>query len=759
MTWLLLLGIIVSLATALAIVQSRRLEIARMEQRVRARERAVSLGSDKAQLQHPVIDLSRCLGCGTCVAACPEDNVLELVHGQAMVVNGARCVGVSACERECPVGAITVTLADVEERSDIPAITEELEAVGTPGLFLAGEVTAHALIKTAVDHGTAVASEVARRCGAEAATPADVLELCIVGAGPAGLACALEAKRLGLRSLTLEQEAGPGGTVGKYPRRKLVISQPIELPLVGRLPSNAFTKEELIELWTRIATQEQLAIQGGQVFTGVERESDGNFIVRTETHAFRARNVCLALGRRGTPRQLGVPGEELPKVAYALLDAHSYTQRRVLVVGGGDAAVEAALGLAEQPGNEVTLSYRGKGFFRIRPASEARLERMSGAGRIQVLLQSEVSRIGPSSVTLAVRSTAAPSLPAGGPLAQPPVTGLEARVELPNDDVFILAGGVPPFELLQRSGVSFDPNLRAKPELLSDQGTGLTRALIAGLGLALIALLWSLWHADYYLLAPIDRPVHAKHDMLRPGRGVGLWLGIIAVSLVVANLLYLVRRSPRFRLQRGSLRGWMTSHVATGILALLCALLHAAMAPRDTVGGHALEALAVLLVTGAIGRYFYAWIPRAANGRELEIAEIKGRLARMSDEWDQGQRRFRERARDQVFALIERRQWRSSFVGRVLAIAGLQRDLRTLLRALAEEGEREGVADHHIRETLQLARVAHRTALVAAHYEDLRAVLNSWRYVHRWVAALMVLLVVLHVVYALKYAAFTGGFE
>jgi len=736
MSWILLFGVTLALGLALAAAFARRLELARMRRSLKERDEAVRQGKDKAKLQHPVIDLSRCLGCGTCVAVCPEDGVLELVHGQALVVRGARCQGISACERECPVGAITVALDNLEHRDDVPVLDENLEATGSPGLFLAGEVTAHALIKTAVEHGAAVASEVAARTRRAPPAPDDTLDLCIVGAGPAGLSCSLEAKRHGLRFVTLDQEGGPGGTVAKYPRRKLVLTQPVDLPLYGRLGRTTYTKEELVDLWHEIASEHRLPIRTGEVFAALERDAEGNYVVRTHTGAFRARHVCLALGRRGSPRKLGVPGEELPKVAYSLLDAQSYAGRRILVVGGGDSAVEAAVGLAEQPGNEVTLSYRQDSFFRVRARNEDRLRQSLGEDRLRVLYNSEVLSIDPQSVELSVQN---------GNGAQ--------RISLLNDEVFVMAGGIPPLELLQRSGVSFDPALREAPTPLEEQGTGLVRALGAGFALALVAIAWTLWHSDYYLMSQAERAASPKHDLLRPGLGIGLGLGIASVALIGLNLAYLLRRASRLGVTLGSLRLWMTGHVATGILAFLCAALHSAMAPRNTVGGNAFWALGVLLLTGAIGRYFYAFVPRAANGRELELEEAKARLGRMSDEWDQGQRRFRERVREEIEALIEAQRWKSSFLGRVAGLALGQRDLRRVLTRLEAEGRSEGLARTQVLETLRLARKAHRTASMVAHYEDLRAILNSWRWIHKWAAALLVLLVVLHIVYALSYGA------
>jgi cytochrome b561 len=271
--------------------------------------------------------------------------------------------------------------------------------------------------------------------------------------------------------------------------------------------------------------------------------------------------------------------------------------------------------------------------------------------------------------------------------------------------------------------------------------------------ISLITLAFALWHYDYYGLASTARPTHGKHGWLRPGQGLGLWLGFTSAAMIIANLAYLLRRAPRIRFTWGSLERWMTSHVATGIFALLCAMLHGAMAPSDTSGGHAFWALAILLVTGAIGRYFYAWVPRATNGRELELAEVKSRLGRLSDAWDKGQRRFQERARTAVLALVEERQWGGSFRARAGAIFRGQRDLTRLTKRLADDGRAEGVAQDHIQQTIELSRQVFRTAVMVRRYEDLRAVLNTWRYLHRWVAALMVLLVVLHIFQAVIYGS------
>ncbi len=522
-SWTLLCGLALALGFSFCVALARRRELVRMEGLVRSRENTSRQGSSGTQLMQPVIDLSRCLGCGTCVASCPEGEVLALVHGQAVVVNGARCVGHALCERECPVGAITVTLANLAERRDVPILAGSLEAHGSPGLFLAGEVTAHALIKNAIEQGMAVASEVGRRgysaghnsshhgaalrrvpsppteMGGAVPGP-EVVDLCIVGAGPAGLACGLEAKRLGLAFVMLEQEESIGGTVAKYPRRKLVLTQPVELPLFGRLDRTSYEKEELVELWRSIAERAELPIRYSEVLESCDRSESGEWIVRTTKSAVRARNVCLALGRRGMPRKLGVPGEELAKVAYGLLDAHSYTGRRILVVGGGDCAVETALALAEQDHNEVVLAHRGERFPRIRARNEARLNVAVAEDRLRVLTRSELLAVHPGEVELAVHAGAQHSI-----------------TRFANDEVFVQAGGTAPFELLERSGVSFDPALREPTAPLVEQGTGLVQALGAAFVLALVALSWAIWNADYYALSTGERATHTEHEIAAVG--------------------------------------------------------------------------------------------------------------------------------------------------------------------------------------------------------------------------------------------------
>jgi thioredoxin reductase/Pyruvate/2-oxoacid:ferredoxin oxidoreductase delta subunit len=396
---------------------------------------AAQLGIDRPAAQFPFIDPARCVGCGACVAACPEGDVLGVVGGTAAVINGLRCVGHSRCQEACPVGAIEVGLGDVRARADMPQV-DEWNETDTPGLFLAGEVRGLALVRNAIGQGRRVVERIAQRVGPAAGrAPGGLVDVLVVGAGPAGLSAALACIERGLSHRVLEQEADLGGSLLHYPRRKMVLLQPVDLPLHGRLAEEEYQKEHFLELMEGLVARHRLDVRFGEKAQSVVRRPDGVFEVRTAGETpHRARAVVLALGRRGTPRKLGVPGEDLPKVMYRLIDAESYHGQKLLVVGGGDSAVEAAVGLARQPGNEVVLSYRRDRLVRIKKKNEDRLAPLLKDGRVRPLFRSQVVEIAPDRVRLEV--------------------GAEVR-ELANDYVFVFAGGEPPFELLKQAGVRF----------------------------------------------------------------------------------------------------------------------------------------------------------------------------------------------------------------------------------------------------------------------------------------------------------------
>lgn len=409
---------------ALVIVWNQR----RRQKKIPADQQVASMEAAEIKTPpslHPFIDPTQCIGCGSCVQACPEQNVLGLVNMKATLVQPDHCVGHGKCEAACPVGAITLVLGAHDNGVDVP-VTDEFFETNVPGMYVVGELRGIGLIRNSLLQGMQCIDHIAtksRRHGAEH----DVI---IVGAGPAGLGATLQAAAKKMRYLTLEQN-DIGGTILKYPRQKIVMTAPIHLPGYGKIHFRDVRKEDLLAEWEKIIRK-----TGVQIHTkkNVEKifKTGVHFEVVAAGEKYSAANVILALGRRGTPRLLGVPGEHLPKVIYQLDDPREFAGRQCLVVGGGDSALECALMLAEV-GARVTLSYRQKNITRAKPRNRQLLEAAINSRRLRAFLPSQVKAITVNTVQLEINGT---------------------EKNIPNDAVIVMAGGILPFEFLKEIGIA-----------------------------------------------------------------------------------------------------------------------------------------------------------------------------------------------------------------------------------------------------------------------------------------------------------------
>ncbi len=423
---------VVGLALTLGLMVPYLRRQRRMERNtVDAEEASIEYGLDEPFSLHPVVDPGSCIGTGNCLKVCPEKDVLGLRFGQAVPVSPARCIGHGLCERACPMDAIQLVFGSERRGVDIPRIRENFET-NVPGLHIVGELGGMGLIRNAFEQGRQCIESIAAGGRIGGASPLDVL---IVGCGPAGLAASLNCIEHGLRFLTVEKE-DIGGAVRSYPRKKLVMTRPLVVPGYGKLPMREILKEELIDLWDGIVQETGLKVQTGETVNRVRRLDGGGFETETGGSTYRSSHVVLAIGRRGVPRKLGVPGEELPKVSYALREPEAFRGDRVLVVGGGDSAVEAALALSAESGTTVHLSYRRNAFSRIKPENLTRVEDAVASGRIEILWSTEAVRIDARDVVLRHAD------------------GAERTV--PNDQIFVFAGGVLPTRFLEECGVQID---------------------------------------------------------------------------------------------------------------------------------------------------------------------------------------------------------------------------------------------------------------------------------------------------------------
>jgi len=389
-------------------------------------------GLDIPASLHPIINTSKCIGCESCIAACPEmpaHQVLGMVRRKATLVSPAECIGHGACRTACPVDAISLVFGTTERGVDIPHVKPNFES-NIPGIYIAGELGGMGLIRNAIEQGRQALESIAGSGPRSKQTQYDVV---IVGAGPSGFAAALSAHERNLSYVVIEQES-LGGAVAHFPRRKLVMTAPAQLPIVGKMKFGETTKEELLQFWTNVEQRVGLRINYRERVESVEPVSGGFKIVTTKG-AYDTKALLLAMGRRGTPRKLGVPGEDLDKVMYRLVDAQQFKNQRVLIVGGGDSAVESALAIAEQPGTEVHLSYRSSGFTRVKRRNREKLEAARIERRVNVVFESVVTEITPDYVVLEQNGK---------------------KHKLVNDAVIINAGGVLPTPFLKEIGIDVE---------------------------------------------------------------------------------------------------------------------------------------------------------------------------------------------------------------------------------------------------------------------------------------------------------------
>jgi thioredoxin reductase (NADPH) len=400
-----------------------------------ALEESQAAGLTEPASLHPVINASLCIGCTSCVRACPEQSVLGIVDGKAELINPTHCIGHGACRTACPMGAITLVFGTATRGVDIPLVGPNFET-NVPGIFIAGELGGMGLIRNAITQGRQAIEAVEHYLkdqGRRTQPAGNIYEAIIVGAGPAGFAASLAAKERGLSYVTLEQESF-GGTVSHYPRGKIVMTAPVDLPIVGRTRFKETTKESLLEFWQGVRKQNDLRIHYSEQVDAIDRVPEG-IAVTTKNGRYVGRTVLLSIGRRGTPRKLGVGGEDLSKVVYRLIDPEQYEGQHVLVVGGGDSALEAAISLADTEGTTVSLSYRGDAFSRAKQKNRDRAETAVDSGRLDVFLNSEVRNIGEDTVLL---------------------TRDGQELALRNDAVIVCAGGVLPSAFLKTIGIEVE---------------------------------------------------------------------------------------------------------------------------------------------------------------------------------------------------------------------------------------------------------------------------------------------------------------
>jgi len=713
-------------AAAVAQVTRRRL---RQRRDTAALADAVSRQQHLARSLHPVIDPDVCIGSLSCLKACPEGDILGIVDGAARLVHADHCIGHGRCAAECPVGAIRLVFGSSERGVDLPEVDEFFES-SRPGVHVVGELGGMGLIKNAARQGLQVAERLAE------IVPRGSPPVVVVGAGPAGIATAIGLKARGVHFRVVDQGT-VGGSVAHYPRQKVAMTEAIELPGVGRIGKRLVSKEELLETWDRALDKTGVRVEEGVKVVGIEGE-DGAFTVVTPGDRLAAAKVVLAIGRRGTPRRLGVPGEDSEKVTYGLLDAEQYDRKRVLVVGGGDAALEAAIQIAEKVRAQVTISYRGEAFAKCREANRRKMDALVDAGRVRALLPSTVKEVRAREVIL---------------------DSAGASTSIENDYVIACLGGELPVEFLKSVGVGMKryhgeapgqagaaKQHRARADAQRAHAERVRRwsfrAAYALAGLAILGFLaWKGW--DYYFLTRPERLRSPVHPWMKPAGHWGHGVGIVATLFMLSNFLYAVRKRSRALTGLGTIVGWLDFHVFVGFMSPLVIAFHAAFQSNNELATGTATALIVVVATGMVGRFIYGQVP-SDRGKILEMEELTARFERLRDEAAP----LLATAGARAEALLARatRPVGTALLPVVLVRMPLEAlALRFRLRLLRGRF-RDAVKWQELRDAI--VRMARLRWQIRA-YGSLKRLLRGWRVFHASLAVFLVLAIVAHIAVSL----------
>ena len=424
------------------------------------------LDPDRPDYPHPVIFPERCIGCHACVDACPHD-VLAIVNGIASPVASDQCMEDTACQVECPVNpkaCIVVNTTKKIKPRPVP-VRDPSFMTNVPGVYIIGDVSGTPLIKNAANEGADVIKDIAHElnngAGAEPKAEVDVV---IVGIGPAGLSAAIAAKQFKLRYVGIEQDKVLA-TIDAYPRGKYVFFKPETMDSHGAIEVNGAgeQREKILDSWTGAMKTNGVVINEGESCKSVKKAEDGDYFVvqsekglAREKTSYRARRIVLALGNRGTPMKLRVPGEEIKitragrtedKVKYKLTDPEVHRKNWVIVVGAGNSAIEAAVDLvARRNGdqiafrsddeiNEVALVIRSDMKNDLKFLNKLQVYQCIDEGKVKAYFGTAIKEIRDAEVVLMNARTG------------------EEKTTLPNDYIFAMIGGDRPTKFLESIGI------------------------------------------------------------------------------------------------------------------------------------------------------------------------------------------------------------------------------------------------------------------------------------------------------------------